>query len=182
MSEKSQSKSGPPRVLHIDPDSPFVMDRARIYATLNGLMRHDIQDCTTLDLDHTAELLARLVALDELSTVPVGAMLDRMIHEFNKQQLLSQFLKGRYQRSVAAGAAKEFTDAMIEAHTEGGAGLDISLVKLYQKEHGGSEEAAMRAVARSLAGHELAADPNAVDRRFDALKKKIQRSKKTKTR
>lgn len=180
MSEGDKRRSGPPRVIEIDPDRPFVMDRARIYATLNGLMRHDIQDCTTVDLNHTADLLARLVALDELSTEPVGAMLDRLIHEFNMRQVFSQFMKQRYERAVSRGAVQEFTEAMVAAHTQGADGLDIALVRLYQKEHGGSEEAAIRAVATRLKRHQLEADPEAVEREFARLKKKLQRSEKKK--
>lgn len=180
ITEKNRDKSGPPRTLEIDPENPFVMDRARIYVTLNGLMRHDIQDCTTQDLDHTADLLARLVALDELSTEPVGRMLDRLIHQCNIQHKLAVFLKLRSQRSASAGAAQEFTDAMVAAHTEGGEGLDIALVRLHQKEQRCSEQASIRAVAQHLAGHEMTADPEAVERRYEALKKKIQRSKKKK--
>lgn len=164
----------------IDPEDPFVVDRARIYATLNGLMRHDIQDCTTLDLDHTADLLSRLVALDELSTEPVGAMLDRLIHECNMRQLTAQFMKRRYERSVALGAGPEFTAAMIAAHTEGAEDLDLALVDLHQKENGGSRMAAIRAVAQSLEGHRLTADAEAVERKVEALKKKYMRSKKPK--
>lgn len=180
MTEKVRGKSGPPRVLEIDPENPFVMDRARVYVTLNGLMRHDIQDCTTQDLDHTADLLARLVALDELSTEPVGSMLDRLIHQSNMQRQLAEFMKRRYQHAVTAGAGQEFTDAMVAAHTEGGEGLEIALVRLHQKEQVCSEQASIRAIAQHLAGPEMTTNPDAVERKFEALKKKIQRSKKKK--
>lgn len=181
MTYNVRAKSGPPRVIEIDPENPFVMDRARIYATLNGLRRHDIQDCTTVDLNHTADLLARLVALDELSTEPVGAMLDRLIHEFNMSQVISQFMKQRHAHAVSRGAAQEFTEAMVAAHTEGGEGLDIALVRLHQKEQGCTEHASIRAVAQLLARGEMDADPEAVERRYEALKKKINRSKKHKS-
>lgn len=178
--ESKQAKSGPPRVLEIDPARPFVIDRARIYATLNGLMRRDIQDCTTKDLDHAADLLARLVALDELSTEPVGEMLDRLINHYNVQQHLSAFLKHRHQRSASAGAAKEFNDAMVAAYSEEGKGLDVALVRLHHKEHGGSEQAAIRAVAQSLAEFRGVSDPEEIERGFEALKKKVQRAGKKK--
>lgn len=176
-----ETKSGPPRAVEIDPASPFVVERARIYATLNGLMRHDIQDCTTKDLDHTAALLARLVALDELSTEPVGAMLDRLIHHYNAQQHLAAFLRRRQQRSASSGASKEFNDAMVAAYSEGGKGLDVALVRLHHKENGGSEQASIRAVAESMAAFHGVSDPEQIERKFEALKKKVQRSEKKKS-
>lgn len=179
--EKSHGKSGPPRTLEIDLENPFLMDPERIYATMNALRRHDIQDCTTKDLDHTAELLERLVVLHELCAEPVGTMLDRLIALRNGERMLKEFMKRHYERSVSLGAAQEFTAALVAARTEGGKDLDIALVQLEKKWQGCSEQTAIRAVAQHLVSHEMTTDPEAVERKYEAFKKKIQRSKKKKS-